>query len=182
MTPHLLIFLGNVPQPNFGRLRGALAEVLERAELPSPALSMVELPAGRQFEGFFAAAVTDDEFSQKSTVLHLAPHLCAITRALARVHPGEVLTVFVHLEKLSAEACYSPPGGFARTIEGDPFEVLRQAATWMEAEAHALHSLFGAGPEIDPEEISSPDEEDLFVESRLEQARDWLIRYRRAPP
>ncbi|HVE83177.1 MAG TPA: hypothetical protein VND93_10040 [Myxococcales bacterium] len=123
-------------------------------------------------------------------------NLDALARACAAALREDILAVFLDHLSGSARACLQSPGGFPRSIDGEIFQVLRQTATWVEADAVQLMRFFapparpselqaqagelselelsGDDKEMDPD----PDEEDRFVESKLKTAREWMERYR----
>jgi hypothetical protein len=125
-------------------------------------------------------------------------NLDALARACATALSEDVLAIYLDHASGSARACLQSPGGFPRSIEGEIFHVLRQTATWVEADAVQLMRFFAPPPrpnelqaqaaeladggfsgeekDVDPD----PDDEDRFVESKLKAAREWMEQYRTA--
>ena len=124
--------------------------------------------------------------------------LDALARACATALGEDVLAVYLDHVNGSARACLQSPGGFPRSADGEIFQVLRQTATWVEADAVQLMRFFAPPPR--PNELAAqagdlsdvqlsaeekdrdaePDDEDRFVEGKLKAAREWMERYRSA--
>ncbi|HEY8209930.1 MAG TPA: hypothetical protein VIG99_20730 [Myxococcaceae bacterium] len=126
----------------------------------------------------------------------LEKNLDALARACATALSEDVLAVYLDHANGSARACLQSPGGFPRSIDGEIFHVLRQTATWVEADAVQLMRFFAPPPR--PNELQAragelsdigltgeekdveaePDEEDRFVEGKLKSAKEWMEQYR----
>ncbi|MFL5320976.1 MAG: hypothetical protein ACJ790_15035 [Myxococcaceae bacterium] len=184
-SPRLIIFCSDV-DTELAPAMDSLAELFELAKVSAPRLVSIVPPEPLRAAGFRALTIHGERLSAEETARRLSPHLHAVTRTFARTLREEVLGIFAHVEGLEAQACFHPPGGFPRSAEGDAFQVLRQAAGWLETDQNAFLAHFGAydlaTAKVPAEENASEsvDEEDDFVERRLQAAAEWMARYRQA--
>lgn len=191
MTPRLVIFCSDIDS-DLQPAMESLHDVFEHARVAAPRLVSVVPPAPLREAGFRALSIQGERLSGEESARRLSEHLHAVTRTFARQLREEVLGVFADIPNLEAQACFHPPGGFPRSGEGDAFQVLRQAAGWLETDANGFLGWFGAydlaitGNVVAQDEAGVPravietarDEEDAFVESRLTAARELMQRYR----
>ena len=191
MTPRLVIFCSDI-ESDLQPAMEALHDVFELAKVAAPRLVAVVPPPALREAGFRALTIQGERLSSEESAARLSQHLHAVTRTFARHLREEVLGVFADVQHLEAQACFHPPGGFPRSGDGDAFQVLRQAAGWLETDANAFLGWFGAydvglaattnlAQELVQREASEPetqDEEDAFVQARLRAARDLMARYR----
>ena len=168
-------------------LRAALAPLLERLGFAGATLKPVTLPEGLHQAGWMAISIRVPRPSEGSS---LAAHLGELTHAFAQVLKDEAVGVYVDASALQARACLHGPGGFPRLLDGAPFHVIRQVAAWIEADAAELSRYFSTPsrpPDLEgPVDLSvvdplagdpSTDEEDRFVEGKLQHARELMDRY-----
>lgn len=95
----------------------------------------------------------------------------------------DVLCIYLDPFHRRSRACLQSPSGFPRSSEGDSFHVLRQAAGWVEADPVQLLRFFNGTAGALPEHKTEPDEDDRFVEKKLEEARELMRQYQaRKPP
>lgn len=126
-------------------------------------------------------------------------------RLEALVHAGatrlneDLLGVFIDSARGHARVCLGSPGCSPRSSQGEVLRILRETATWLEADPAHLLRYFGAsedpprtdqeaplgdappvvGEEVDEGDEAEQDEDDLFVETKLKQARELMERYLR---
>lgn len=176
------------------RTLGVVCDELDTAALE---VDEIEGPEALASAGWTTVAVRPSRRGDDLAALEKS--LDALAKACAAALREDVLAVFLDHVNGSARACLQSPGGFPRSIEGEIFHVLRQTATWVEADAVQLMRFFVPPPrsnelqaqagdlsdvqlsgeeekEVDPE----PDDEDRFVEGKLKSAREWMERYRSA--
>lgn len=191
MTPRLVIFCSDIDS-DLQPAMEALHDVFEHARVAAPRLLSVVPPPPLREAGFRALSIQGERLSGEESARRLSEHLHAVTRTFARQLREEVLGVYSDIPNLEAQACFHPPGGFPRSGDGDAFQVLRQAAGWLETDANGFLGWFGAydlaitGNVVAQDEAGVPravvetarDEEDAFVESRLTAARELMQRYR----
>ena len=192
MTPRLVIFCSDI-ETNLQPAMEALSEVFEHARVSAPRLISVVPPPVLREAGFRALSIQGERLSPEESARRLSQHLHAVTRTFARHLREEVLGVYSDVQSLETQACFHPPGGFPRSGEGDAFQVLRQAAGWLETDANGFLGWFGAydvaitGNTVAQDHAGVPravvetdprDDEDAFVDSRLKAARELMARYR----
>lgn len=192
MTPRLVIFCSDI-ESDLQPAMDALNDVFEHAKVSAPRLVAVVPPAHLRESGFRALSIQGERLTAEESARRLSEHLHAVTRTFARQLREEVLGVYSNVPNLEAQACFHPPGGFPRSGDGDAFQVLRQAAGWLETDANGFLGWFGAydaaitGNVVAQDEAGVPravvetdtrDDEDAFVESRLMAARELMSRYR----
>jgi hypothetical protein len=134
---------------------------------------------------------------------NVAGRLESVVKAMpSAVGTGEeVLAVFADPGRERARAYLQPATGFARSLEGELFHVLREASGWLEIDPvlmmryglqgedalppgpRAILQNFGVqlGASAEPVPPAEPlDEDDRFVEQKLAEARALIARYRAA--
>ncbi|HZN91693.1 MAG TPA: hypothetical protein VFB81_03285 [Myxococcales bacterium] len=173
------------------RTLGAVCDQLDAGALE---VDEIEGPEALTAAGWTTVAVRPSRSGQDLGVVE--KNLEAMARACATALREDILAVYLDHLNGSARACLQSPGGFPRSIDGEIFHVLRQTATWVEADAVQLMRFFapparpnelqaqaaelsgeglsGEEKDLDPE----PDEEDRFVEGKLKSAREHMERYR----
>jgi len=173
------------------RTLGAVCDQLDAGALE---VDEIEGPEALTAAGWTTVAVRPSRSGQDLGVVE--KNLEAMARACAAALREDILAVYLDHLNGSARACLQSPGGFPRSIDGEIFHVLRQTATWVEADAVQLMRFFAPPPrpnelqaqaaelsgeglsgeekDLDPE----PDEEDRFVEGKLKSAREHMERYR----
>ena len=182
-SPRLVIFCSDV-ETNLAPTMNSLADLFELAKVSAPRLVNIVPPEALRATGFRALTIHGERLTSEESARRLSQHIHAITRTFARTLREEVLGVYAHVEALEAQACFHPPGGFPRSADGDAFQVLRQAAGWLETEQNAFLGYFGAYDLVANKDSSSEssletDEEDQFVSGRLQAAAELMARYRR---
>ena len=169
-------------------------------DLPGPAaleVDEIEGPESLATAGWTTVAVRPGKSGQDLGAV--GRDLDALARACTAKLREDVLAVFLDHLSGFARACLQSHGGFPRSIDGEAFHVLRQAAIWVDADPVQLMRFFA--PPSRPNELqpgtddlsqvqlsgeeekeldAEPDEEDHFVESKLRSAREWMERYRAA--
>lgn len=181
-SPRLVIFCSDVDTELTAAME-ALRDVFELARVSAPRLVNVLPPEPLRESGFRALTIHGERLTAEESARRLSQHLHAVTRTFARTLREEVLGVFADVDNLTAQACFHPPGGFPRSAEGDAFQVLRQAAGWLETDGNAFLGYFG-GYDVSFNKTSAEpdplDDEDVFVRGRLERAAELMARYRGA--
>ncbi len=181
--PRLIVFCSEI-EADLERVREALAEAAEQP-LEGGSVVRTRTPDGMAEAGWMAVSVQ---------LGALAAPLETVTGLFSRVLKDSVLGVMMEGQSGMARACYHSPGMFPRSTEGEGFHVIRQAASWIEADPNALVRYFNAhaqrnelGQPVDlsdviaaPEEEPSGaelDDEDRYVEARLRRAHELMQRY-----
>lgn len=117
-----------------------------------------------------------------------------LAEALANAVGDEVLCVYVDPADGYARASLRSTAGFPRSSEGDTYQVLRQAANWLDSDPIPLLRFFasaekvntlsaalnlGEGLSAEKESQAEQDEEDKFIETKLKFAREQMDLYLR---
>ncbi|MGQ0508900.1 MAG: hypothetical protein ACT4TC_26660 [Myxococcaceae bacterium] len=190
MTKQRLIVFCSEIEADLDRVRRALADS-EDQRTEGAQLARTKTPQGLADAGWMAVAV---HFAESERSGEIVPgELEAITRLFARVLKDGAVGVLVHPAGGQARASYCSPGMFPRATDGDSFHVIRQAASWLEADADSMVRYFNAPAQKNDlaqavdlsalfmlEEPSAPaglDEDDRFVEAKLKSAHELMQRY-----
>jgi hypothetical protein len=173
-----------------------LAKVADQVGAGALEVDEIEGPEALSTAGWTSVAVRRGEGPRTRGGEDLAAmeaNLEAVVKACATALNEDVLGVFQDSAHGSARACLHSPGGFPRSCEGEVLHVLRQAASWLEADAVQLMRYFA--PPQPKNELQAPvadlsdvqvseenveaelDDEDRFVEAKLKVAREWMDRY-----
>jgi len=186
----LIIFCSEI-DADLAKLRQALAELSDQHSLPELELEPVDGPESLAQSGWMTLSVTRE--GAAADLARPGGHLEQLVQACARALSGDVLGLFVD-GTTYARACLQSPGGFPRSSEGEVFHVVRQAASWLEADAVQLLRYFSAGvgrarlgTQVDLSEVqvsaedkdleADMDDDDRFVEAKLKDARELMQRY-----
>jgi len=188
----LILFCSDV-DVDLEEIHRALGAICEQLDTSALEVDEIEGPEALTAAGWTTVAVRPGRGGDGLDVVE--KNLDALARACATALREDVLAVYLDHVNGSARACLQSPGGFPRSVDGEIFHVLRQTATWVEADAVQLMRFFAPPPrpnelqaqaaelseggfsgeekEVDPE----PDDEDRFVEGKLKAAREWMERY-----
>lgn len=189
----LILFCSDV-DVDLEEIHRTLSAACEQLDASSLEVDEIEGPEALAAAGWTTVAVRPSRPGEGLDAVE--KNLDALARACAAALSEDVLAVYLDHANGSARACLQSPGGFPRSIDGEIFHVLRQTATWVEADAVQLMRFFAPPPR--PNELQAqagelsdigltgeekdleaePDEEDRFVEGKLKSARELMERYR----
>jgi len=191
----LILFCADV-DVDLEEIHRALGAACEQVDASALEVDEVEGPEALTAAGWTTVAVRPSRRGDGLGAVE--KNLDALARACATALREDVLAVYLDHANGSARACLQSPGGFPRSIDGEIFHVLRQTATWVEADAVQMMRFFA--PPARPNELqvqageisdigltgeekdleAEPDEEDRFVEGKLKSAKEWMEQYRAA--
>ena len=182
-------------------LRAELDELFERCGVSGVEMKRVGGPEALTEAGWAALSLHAPDDGRT----RLGQRLAEVTRGIARVLREEALGVYVDGQRATAAACFAKPRGLPRGTSGDPFHVVRQAASWIETDASQLARYFsvfdrpknelvgpldltratGSGSDAKQRELEGDppaemDEDDRYVEAKLKHARELMEKYRAA--
>ncbi|MBU8899100.1 hypothetical protein DRW03_28220 [Corallococcus sp. H22C18031201] len=194
MTLRRLVFFVSDVEGPLPALPPTLQRVCDALDVPPPEAHWVpHRPDGLADAGWHVAEVPLPGGKGPSP----EEHLDAIAKGLAQECRERTLGLYVDREHSYARACLAVPGYPARASEGEYLDVVRQGARWLGVETPTLSHLFsgdaarnllaaavdfgsgGAATQpLLPAPAPVPDEDDLFVEAKLAQARAYMEQYR----
>ena len=188
----LILFCSDV-DVDLEEIHRALAALCDQLEVAPLEVDEIEGPEALSAAGWTTVAVRPSRPGEDLAVVE--KNLDALAKACATALREDILAVYLDHLSGSARACLQSPGGFPRSADGELFQVLRQTATWVEADAVQLMRFFAPPPrpnELQPQagDLSDlglsaeekdvdpdPDDEDRFVEGKLKSAREHMERY-----
>jgi hypothetical protein len=180
----LLIFCSDI-EPDLERVKRELLAQRDPAELATVELEEIEGPQALANAGWVTVSVVPTSGEG------LESHLEATVKAFGAALADPFLAIYVSSQNGYAHAHYKD-GGFPHTAEGEIFDVVRQAAGWVETDAVELTRFLSLSDSLNAlrpganafSEVHVSDDQDVeldaddrFVEARLQAARKWMERY-----
>ena len=112
--------------------------------------------------------------TERSAAHALAAHVTEAAAAISTELDTEVLGLYVDVASDSARICRCMPEENPETFAGQRRNVLDRTAEWLDINPAHLSALFQLALDTDEE----MDAEDRFVETKLREAREFMLRYR----
>jgi hypothetical protein len=192
VTQRLILFCADV-EVDLEQVHRAVAALGAKLAVGPLEVDEIEGPAAVSAKGWVTLVVRAG--GSGGELSGLETHLDEMVKGCAQALREDVLGLYLDAPNSYARAALRSPAGFPRAVEGEIFHVIRQAATWLEADAAQLMRHFAparpknelSAPAADLADIqgvseekeveAEPDEDDRFVEAKLKAGREWMQRY-----
>jgi hypothetical protein len=158
-------------------IRVALSQLAKEDGLEGVELEQIQ-PSESDLDASWTALVVRPMRGRR-TPLDLGERLETVVKRLAEGIGDAVLGVYVHPTGDQARVAFRRPSGFPRTVDGELAQVIRQGAAWIDSTPEGLLRFVEEQAQADAErQVEELDEDDRFVEAKLEEGRRYLEEYR----
>lgn len=159
-------------------IRVALTQLAKEDGLEGVELEQIQPPES-DLDAAWTALVVRPMRGQGAP-LDLGERLDTIVKRLAEGIGDAVLGVYVHPTGDQARVAFRRPSGFPRTAHGELAQVIKQGAAWIDSTPEGLLRFVEEQAQADSiaeRQLAELDEDDRFVEAKLEQARRDMEQY-----
>jgi hypothetical protein len=167
-----VVFFCPTSSAQLEHVEAPVRRVLTRISAPPAELAPLEAAGTLGEAGWRVYLVRS--MTERSAAHALAAHVTEAAAAIATELDSEVLGLYVDVAGDTARICRCLPDESPETFAGQRGNVLERTSEWLDVNPAHLAAFFQLAVESDEE----MDAEDRFVESKLREARELMLRYR----